>query len=59
MDANVRGDVIPLDDLNLTVAPSTDKVQIVGAFATNMSITHVILFHILVDDVVGGRQGRT
>ena len=47
MDADVRGDVVPLDDLNVAGAPPTCKIQVVGTLATNMSIADVVLFNAL------------
>ena len=43
MDADVGGDVIPLDDLNLTVTPRTGKVEVVGTLAADVGFAHMIL----------------
>lgn len=43
MDTNVGGDVIPLDDLNLTITPRTDEVKIVGTLAADMGFANMIL----------------
>lgn len=43
MDTDVGCDVIPLDNLDLTIAPSADEVEVVGALATDMGFANVIL----------------
>lgn len=43
VNADVRGNVITLDCGGTAVAPLTSKVQIVGALATNMALTDVVL----------------
>jgi hypothetical protein len=41
--ANVRCDVVALDRGGAAVAPLAGQVQVVGALATNMALTNVIL----------------
>lgn len=43
VNANVRRDVVPLDDFDLTVTPSTDQVQVIGAFAANVVFAYMVL----------------
>ena len=43
MDADVRGDVIPLDRGGPTRVPLASEVQVIGALATNMALTDVLL----------------
>ena len=43
VDADVRGDVITLDCRGAAVAPLTGQVQIVGAFATDVTLADVVL----------------
>ena len=44
VDANVRGDVVAFDDLDAAGAPRTLQIEVVGAFATDMILTDVLLF---------------
>ena len=41
--ANVRSDVIAFDRGGAAVAPLAGQIQVVGALATNMALTNVIL----------------
>ena len=43
MDTDVRGDVITLDRGGAARVPLAREVQIVGALATNMALTDVLL----------------
>lgn len=43
VNANVRRNVIPLHDFNLAVTPSTDQIQVIGAFAANMDVAYMVL----------------
>jgi hypothetical protein len=43
MNTNVRGDVIALDSGGVALIPSTGEVEIVGALAANMTLTHMVL----------------
>lgn len=43
VDTDVGGDVVPLDDLNLTVTPPAGEIEIVGALATDVGFANVIL----------------
>lgn len=43
MNANVRGNVVTFDDRDVAVGPSAFQVEVVGAFATDVDLTHVIL----------------
>lgn len=43
MDTNMGGDVIPLNDLDLTIPPCTDKIEIVCTLATDVRLANVIL----------------
>jgi len=43
VDSDVRGDVVALDCGSTTVAPLTRKVEVVGAFAADMALTHVVI----------------
>lgn len=43
MDTDMRGDVIALDCGGSARVPLTSKAQVVGALATNMSLTYVFL----------------
>lgn len=43
MNANVRGDVVTFNDRDVAVGPSAFQVEVVGAFATDVDLTHVIL----------------
>lgn len=43
VNADMRRDVIPLDDFNLTVTPSTDQIQVIGAFAANVDFADMVL----------------
>lgn len=45
MDTDVRGNVITLDGGCSARVPLASQVQVVGALATNMSLTNVFLFH--------------
>lgn len=46
VNANVRRDVIPLDDFSVAATPSTDQVQVIGAFAPNVGVAYMILVRI-------------
>lgn len=46
VDADVRGDVVTLDSRRAAVAPLTGQVQVVGAFATDVTLTNMILEHV-------------
>lgn len=43
MDADVRSDVIALDDLNATVGPGALQIEVVRAFAPNMFVADMVL----------------
>jgi hypothetical protein len=43
MDTDVRSDVVPLYCSGAAVAPLAGQVQIVGALATNVTLTNVVL----------------
>lgn len=43
MNPDVRGNVITLDSRSSTSAPLACQVQVIGAFATNMSVANMIL----------------
>jgi hypothetical protein len=43
VDANVRSNVITLDCSGAAVTPLAGQVQVVGAFAANVTLTHVVL----------------
>jgi hypothetical protein len=43
MDANVRGDVVSLDGSGTASTPLACEVEIVGAFASDVSFTYVVL----------------
>lgn len=43
VNANVRSDMIPLDNFNVAVTPSTDQIQIIGAFATDVDFAYMVL----------------
>lgn len=43
VDTDVGGDVVPLDDLNLTVTPPAGEIEIVGALATDVGFANVII----------------
>lgn len=43
MDANVRGDMVALNDGNVAVGPSTLQIQVVGAFATDVNFANMVL----------------
>jgi hypothetical protein len=43
MDANMRRDVITLDSGRAACAPLAGQIEIVGAFATDMSFANVVL----------------
>lgn len=44
MDPDVRGDVITLDGGGPARVPLASQVQVVGALATNMALTDVLLW---------------
>lgn len=44
MHSNMRSDMIPLHSSRLTGAPAAGQVQVVGAFATDMLLTDVVLY---------------
>lgn len=46
VDSNVRRDVITLYSRSTAVAPLTCQVQVVGALATNMALTDVVLIDV-------------
>lgn len=35
--------MIAFDNFNVAVTPSTDQIQIIGAFAANVGVTYMIL----------------
>lgn len=43
VNADMRRDVIPLDDFNLAVTPSTDQIQVIGTFTPNVDVAYMIL----------------
>lgn len=43
VDANVRGDVITLDGGSSALVPAAGQVEVVGALATDMLLTDVLL----------------
>ena len=43
VDADVRGDVVPLNRGCPALAPLAGEVQVVGALAANMALTEMIL----------------
>ena len=43
MDANVGGNMVPLDHGDVAVGPSTLQIKIVCALATDMNLAHVVL----------------
>ncbi len=43
VNTNVGGDVIAFDDLNAAGAPCALQIEVVGALATDVVLTHVIL----------------
>jgi hypothetical protein len=43
MNTDVRGDVVTLDRGGSASVPTTGEVEVVGALATNMSLTDMIL----------------
>jgi hypothetical protein len=43
VNTDVRGDVVSLDCGGAAVAPLACQVQVVGAFATNVTLTDVVL----------------
>ena len=43
VDADVRSDVVALDRGGAAVTPLAGQIQIVGALATNMTLTDVVL----------------
>jgi hypothetical protein len=43
VNTNVRGDVISLDCSSTAVTPLAGQVQVVGAFATNVTLTDMVL----------------
>lgn len=43
MNTNVRGDVVTFNDRDVAVGPSAFQVEVVGAFATDVNLAHVIL----------------
>ena len=51
VNADVRRDVIPLDDFNLTVTPSTDQIQVIGAFAADVDFAYMVL-HLEFDEEI-------
>lgn len=51
MNADVRGDVITLDSYCTASAPLAGEIEIVGAFAADMALAHVILREVLATDV--------
>lgn len=53
VNANVRRDVITLDNFNLTITPSTDQIQVIGAFAANMGVAYMVL-----NLAAGGEKGN-
>ena len=53
MNTNVRGDVIALDSRGVALIPSTGEVEIVGAFAANMTLTHMVLKSMLATTIYG------
>ena len=50
MDADMGCDVVAFDDLNAASSPRTLQIEIVGALATDMAFTNVILHVVSVDD---------
>jgi hypothetical protein len=46
--ADVRGDMISLDSRGAAVTPLAGEVEIVGAFTTNMALTNMVLYGMLV-----------
>lgn len=43
VDADVRGDVVALDDCNMAVGPTTSQVEVVGTLATDMPLANMFL----------------
>jgi hypothetical protein len=43
MNTNVRSNVITLDSGSAAVAPLAGQVQVVGAFAANVTFAHMVL----------------
>ena len=43
MNANVRGYVVTLDNSDMTIAPSTSQIKIVGALTPNVVLTNMVL----------------
>lgn len=43
MHTNVRGDMITLDRRGAAATPLTSQIEVVGAFATDVSLTHMVL----------------
>ena len=43
MDTDVRGDVVPFDGGRATTAPLAGQVEIIGALAADMTLTHMFL----------------
>jgi hypothetical protein len=46
VNTNVRSDVVSLDRGGAAIAPLAGQVQVVGALATNVTLTDVILYEI-------------
>lgn len=43
MDADVRGDVVALDDRDVAVSPTTFQVEVIRALATDMNLADMVL----------------
>lgn len=43
MDTDVRGDVVPLDGGRTTTAPLAGQVEVIGALAADVTLTHMFL----------------
>lgn len=50
VNADVGGDVVAFDDLNMAVAPRALQIEVVGALATDVALTYVILLVCLLVD---------
>lgn len=43
MDPDVRGDMVALDDGSRTTSPFAGQVEVIGALAADMALTHMFL----------------
>jgi hypothetical protein len=43
MNTDVRGNMVALNSRGVALVPSTGEVEVVGALASNMAFTHMVL----------------